>query len=124
ERRTGLLDGDEHRMRNIELPIGGESRHHERHQDVEHRTDRQRSENSYGHVSLRILGLLRRRRNGVEPDVGEEDNRRAANDAAPAVTTVPFSRGNERMPIGGVHVHEAESDHEKYDRDLEDYDEV
>ncbi len=67
---------------------------------------------------------MRRRRYGVESYVGEEDNRRASHNAAPAVVTVPLTGGNERMPIGRVHVHEAKSDHEEYDRDLENYDEV
>src|ERR1700682_334715 len=124
ECRASLLYCDEHRVRNVEFLVRSKSRHDEGHQDVEHRAYRQRSENSYGHVSLRILGLLRRRRYGVEPYVGEEDNGRAPHDAAPAVVTVPLTGGNERMPVGRVHVHEAKSDHKKYDGDLENYDEV
>ena len=52
--------------------------------DVEQRADRERAQDADGHVALRVLGLLRGGRDRVEADVGEEDDGRAADDAAPA----------------------------------------
>ena len=48
---------------------------HRRHADVEHRADDQRGEDADRHVALRLLGLLGVRRDRVEADVGEEDDR-------------------------------------------------
>ena len=45
------------------------------------RADGERPEDPDRHVALRIARLLRGRRHGVEPDEGEEDHRRAAQDA-------------------------------------------
>ena len=53
----------------------------ERDQQIEDRADGQRADQADGHVTLRILGFLGRRRNGVEPDIGEEDRGRGADDA-------------------------------------------
>ncbi len=52
---------------------------------VDQRADGQTAENSDGQVTLRILCLFGRRRDGVEADVGEEDDGRALVDAGPAV---------------------------------------
>ena len=41
-------------------------------------------DNADRHVALRVLGLLRRRADRIEPDVGEEDDRRAGHHAAEA----------------------------------------
>ena len=101
ERRPGLLDGDEHRVRHVELGVVRQAGHDQRHEDVEHRADGQRAEDADRQVALRVLGLLRRGGDRVEPDVGEEDHRRAADDAAPA--EVPELTGvgrDERLPVG------------------------
>ena len=83
------------------------------------------SENSDRHVLLRILRLLRRGRDGVESDIGEEDDARRANDARPAELAEGAGvRRNERVPVRGVHVQEAEADHEQHDRDLHVHDHV
>ena len=52
---------------------------------VDQRADRQAAENADRQVALRILRLFRRRRDGVEADVGEEDDGRALVDAGPAI---------------------------------------
>ena len=44
----------------------------------------QRAEDADRHVALRVAGLLRGRRDHVEADEGEEDDRRTGDDAAPA----------------------------------------
>ena len=42
--------------------------------DIQDRADDQSSDNPHGNVALRISTLLRRRRNGIEADVCEEDD--------------------------------------------------
>ena len=62
------------------------------------------------HVLLRIPRLLRGRAHGVEADVGEEDQPGAAEHAAPAELAEGAGVGrDERMPVGGVDVLDAEA---------------
>ena len=70
------------------------------HDRVDHGADRERAEDAEGHVALRVLRLLGRGRDGVEADVGEEHDRGALVDAAPAV-------GREGRPVGRVDVEDA-----------------
>ena len=58
---------------------------HDADDDVDQRADRQAAEDADRQVALRVLRLLRRRRDRVEADVGEEDDRRALVDAGEAV---------------------------------------
>ena len=64
-------------------------RHHAREHgaddDVDDRTDREPAEDADRQVALRVLRFLGGRRDGVEADVGEEDDRRALVNAAEAV---------------------------------------
>ena len=55
------------------------------HQDVEDRGDHQRADDRNRQVALRVVGLLASRRDRVEADVGEEDQRRRGLDAAKAI---------------------------------------
>src|SRR5439155_4888310 len=113
ESGTSFFDCDENGMRDIQLSVVSEPSHHQRHENVEHSTDRQRSENSDWHVPLRILRLLCRRRYRIESYVGEEHDSRAAYDPAPAVMPVlTGARWNKGMPVRLVHVHEAETDNQ------------
>src|ERR1051326_908518 len=126
QRRTGLLDRHEHRVGNIQLGVVGHARHHQRHQDVQHRADAKRRQDPDRHVALRILRFLSSGRYRVEADVGEEHHTSRPHDARPAVVTeFPGGVGrNEGMPVRRVHVHEAETNHEEYDRQLHEYDDV
>ena len=54
---------------------------------VEDGADDQRPEDADRHVALGVLGLLRRGRDGIEADVGEEDDPGAAQHAADAELT-------------------------------------
>ena len=55
------------------------------------------------HVALRVLGLLGRGRDRVEPDVGEEDLARAGEDAAPAeLAEVPVLGGMKGDQLAGT----------------------
>ena len=71
----------------------------ERDRDVENGADRERAQDADRHVALRVRGFLRRRGDGVESDVGEEDDARAAHDAVPAVLARAFGGGNEGRPV-------------------------
>ena len=71
------------RRGHVELSVRNEARHHEGHEDVEHRTDGERPQHPDRQIALRILRLLRRRGHGVESDIGEEDQACPARDAAP-----------------------------------------
>ena len=89
------------------------ARQHERRRDVEDRADRERPDHADGHVLLRVPALLGGGRDGVESDVGEEDERRAGPDARQAV-------GRERVPVGRLDVDRADDDEEDEDDELQD----
>ena len=78
------------------------------------RTDGEAAEDADRQISLRILRLLRRRRDRVEADVGEEHDRRALVDAAEAVR-------RERVVVRRVDVLQPDDDeqreHDQLDRD-------
>ena len=77
--------------------------------DVDNRANGQATEDPARHVALRILGLLGRRRDRVEADVGKEDDRGALMNAGPAVR-------REWMVVLGVDVHQPD-DHEECEHD-------
>ncbi len=68
-----------------------------------------------------FFGFLRRGRGRLEADVREEHQRRAADDAGPAVFFRPLVFRNERMPVVGIHVVRADDDHDDDQRHLEDH---
>ena len=68
-------------------------------QHVEHRADGERAEDADRHVALGVVRLLRRGRDRVEADIGEEDDGGAAHDAAPAVLPGP-RLGGMKAPSG------------------------
>ena len=78
---------------------------------VDQRADRQPAEDADRQVALRILRLLGRRGDRVEADVGEEDDRRALVDAAPAVR-------RERDVVRRVDVHRAHDDEQRQHQQL------
>jgi hypothetical protein len=77
--------------------------------DVEQRTNDERGDDADRNVALRILALFGGGRNGVEADVGEENDRSAGENSGPAI-------GRERMPVRRVDVVRRETDEDK-DRD-------
>ena len=85
---------------------------HERGRDVEDRADGQRPDHADRHVLLRVAALLGGGRDGVEADVGEEDEGRAGPDPGPAV-------GREGVPVGGLDVEGADDDEEDEDDELD-----
>ena len=97
------VGGDGDRVRHIQLRVrhnpGGNGRDH----DVEHGADQEGADDADGHVALRILGFLGGGADGVEADVGEEDDTRAGHNSRPAeVAGLAGIGGDERMPVGGM----------------------
>ena len=86
--------------------------------DVEQRADQQRADDRVGQITARVLGLLAGRRDGVEPDVGEEDQRGRVDRAVEAVGRP----GREVVAVDRSH---ADHDEEDEDGDLhEDHERV
>ena len=67
----------EHRIRHDAREDGGDD-------SIEQRTDKERSDDADGQIPCGVAALFRRRRDGIEADVGEEDDGRARDDAAVA----------------------------------------
>ena len=82
------------------------------HRDVEDRADDERGDDADRQVAAGVLGLLRRGRDGVEADVGEEDDRPRGHDPGPAV-------GRERRPVLGLHELEAGEQEEEHGGQLD-----
>ena len=99
------------RLRGAELLPRQHAGEHHRHGDVDDRADDEAGDHGDGHVALRVLRFLGRRRHRVEADVGEEDDRRRARDAAEAV-------GREGHPVGRLDVEGADDAEEDQDRDV------
>ena len=96
-----------------------------RDQHVEHGADRQRAQDADRHVPLRVLGLLRRGRDGVEADVREEDQAGAAQDARDAVGAPLAGVGrDERRELAGWKCARPTKKISRTIDDLQDHDEV
>ena len=112
-------------IRYIELAVGDNARGDCRHQNVEQRANKERTDDGDGHVALRIFRLLRRGADGVEADVGEENNTRAGHNAAPAeVTGVAGVRWNERMPVHGRDCMKRPEDEQQHHRHFHQHNEI
>lgn len=107
QREGDRLRRVEHRIRHDAREDGGDN-------GVEQRTDEERADDADGQIPCGVAALFRRRRDGVEADVGEEDDGRARDDAAVA-------ERQERIPIRRVDVrcseHEEEEDRSELDED-------
>ena len=90
---------------------------HDADDHVDHRADRQAAEDADRQVALRVLRLLRRRRDRVEADVGEEHDRRALVDAGEAV-------GRERRVVRRVDVRRADDDEQRQHEQLDHHHDV
>ena len=129
ELRPGQSDLAErvgHRGVDVDLIV----RHHpgedRRHGDVEHGADRKRGDDRDRHVAVRLSGLLGVGRNGVEADVGEEDDGgpcehpeglpagvRLAEDRLAEEADAREPKGSEGVPVRRIDVERADADHEK-----------
>src|SRR5580658_9910582 len=98
----------------------GQARQHTGYGDVQNRTDGQRSDHSNRQIALRIFRLLRRGRNRIETDIGEEYVGRARSYPGESVGSVCATT---RSPVGPIDVVSAQRDHKQNHRDL-DYDDA
>ena len=112
-------EGD--RLGVVELGIGHVARHDGRHGDVEHGADEQRCDDARRHVVRGVLRLLCRGRDGVNAEVGEDDDGGAGGDAGEAerheglpVRRVDGRRGEEQEQEDGG---ELDADEDFVDRD-------
>ncbi len=120
------VDGDGDGSRAAELGIGHDAGHDGGDGHIDERADDQGSQDADRHVLGRVLGLGRSGRDRLEADVGEEDDRRPPHDAVIAVAT-GYGRvggGDERVPVVGVHIGDADPDEGQQHRDLDDDDDV
>ena len=111
------VDADRDGIGHIELVVGNDAGEHQGDRHVERRADHERTENADRHVALRVDGLLRRGRNRVEADIGEEHHGGAADDAAPAEPAQTqigrdecAGRVGRSHPVGGAEVPHADRD--------------
>src|SRR4029077_20676820 len=76
------------------------------------------------HVALRVIGFPGRGRDGIETDVGEEDDPRSGQNAAQTVHAPGTGVGwHERVPVVGVDITHAEQDEQHDHGDLDGDDE-
>ena len=94
-----------------------QARQHEGNADVKNCGDDQRGDDADGNIALRILAFLRRGGNGVEANIGEENDGAARQHARPSV-------GIKRMPVGGVDELRAKDDEQQYGADFEQHHDV
>ncbi len=120
------LDRIGHGMGHVELGVVHQTRERERHKHVQDGADDQRPQNADRHVPLRVLGLLRRGADRIEPDVGEENQPRTPEHPAPAETPrrCPVLGGMNGFQLSGIHVLQSENDDQQYHRHLQDDDQV
>ena len=109
--------------------VGNHSSQQAGNQDVKNGADHQRSEDADGHVLLRVLGFLRGGRDGVESDVGEEDDTGGARDPRPPILAECSLVGrDEGMPVRGgqrrmlEHERTRNGDEDQHDRHLDNHD--
>ena len=126
--RAQRIHGNRNRIGHVEQFVVDHQRHHDGDEDVEHGADQQRADDADGHVAFGVFRFLARGRDRFEADVGEEHDRRGAQDAAPAELAFFAGRfGNEGVPVGFQRVemlddvpaddHDERDDHRHLDRD-------
>ena len=131
QRKPDGVDADRDGVGDVELVVGHDAGDDEADEHVEQRADRERAEDADRHVALGVDRLLRCGRDGVESDVGEEDDGGPAHDAAPSVFARRDIGWNERAlrvgrghPVRGRDVAQAGQDERDDDRHLDDHDDV
>ena len=82
--------------------------------NVEHRADHQRGDDADGQIALRVVALLSGGGDGIEADVGEEDNGAAGEHARPSI-------GHEGMPVGGMNEADDGEDEDQNRNQLESH---
>ena len=109
---AGQLERARQRVGDAELGVRHHAGQHGADDHVDDRADREAAENADRQVALRVAGLFRRGRDGVEADVGEEHDRGALVDAGEAVR-------RERHVVVGIDVHHADADEQRQREQLD-----
>ena len=94
-------------------------------ENVEDSAEQKGTKNSKGHVALGIFGLLGGSGDGIEADVGEEDDSGTGEDTAPA--EFPKAAGvfrDKGDPVVGIDVGRAAENEEDDDGELDDDDDI
>ena len=114
---TGELERARERVGHGQLLVRHHPRQHEADNDVDEGADGEAAEDPDRQVALRVLRLLRSRRDRVEADVREEDDCRPLMDAGEPVR-------RERMEIRGVDVRGADSNEQAQREQLDHHHDV
>src|SRR5262245_10833131 len=120
-----MVGSHSNRIRYVQLKVWNDAGRYRRYRDVENCADQQRADDTYRHVALGILCLLRRRADGVEANVGEKHDTSALHHAVPSVMAAHTStRWDERMPVSGINGVSGAEDKEQDDCHFYKYDNV
>ncbi len=107
------------RVGHAELAIRHQPGQHRAGGDVQHGAHRQRAKDAHWHVAAGIARLGRGGGNGLETEIGEEQHRRAAQHARPAVGEAALVGGDERPPVARIDEPGADRDEGDQHRDLD-----
>lgn len=109
---TGELERARQRVGHRQLRVRHHAGQHRSHDHVDDRADGEPPENADRQVALRVLRFFCRRRDGIEADVREEDDRRALMDAREAI-------GCKRRVVGRLDGGEPDGDEEAQRQQLD-----
>ena len=112
EMESDVFQDEGGRSGRIEHGIRNDASHGSADGDVQDRTDGQGRDDADRHVMFRILRFFCRRRQGVEAQVGEEEDCRAGKDAVDAI-------GQERLPVHRFDVRCRQEEEEENRTDLD-----
>jgi len=119
------IDGQGHRGWDGEFLEWDDAGEDEGDEYVEDGAEQKGTKNPEGHVALRVFALLRCGGDGIEADVGEEDDSSTGEDTAPA--EFPETAGvfrDKRDPVVGIDVGRAAENEEDDDGELDDDDDI
>ena len=118
--QAGVVHRHRDRRFGVQFPERDDARERVREQNVQYRAQRQRADNTDGHVLLRIARLLGCRGDGVKADEGEEDDACPTQNAAEAEVAELAGVGRDvGVVVPGLDVGPAEEDEQDYDRDFQ-----
>ncbi len=109
----------------VEVGVGGDAGGDGGNEEIEDGDDEERSEEADRHVAAGVLRFLGGGADGIESEVGEEDDARSAQDASPS-EVAPFAGGgrNEGMPVRRMDGVGRPGDEEEDDGELDVDDDV
>src|SRR6185369_8057138 len=97
---AGLVNAHGQSVTYVKKFVVDQAAENSNHENVENGADDQRTENSDGHISGRVLGFLRCRGDGIKTDIGKENDCCPAADAGPSVFATDARVGrHEGMPV-------------------------